>query len=394
MSSVFSLGFTLIITLLALSGGISKQTKELRGEKNMGKVESTIPDWVIFPEEEWIEITPAQAGFDVVKFNEITSNIRGASWEGEVHEGNNWGSALARGGYLVKTWGDPEYRYQTASLGKAFTRAVLGLAVDEGLVDPDEPINKTWLGEGQLSHPHKYLNVGHHKKLTWRHLIGAKDKYEHYGGFPVTNGFYWRKGSSAQSKGEAGKSVPEWAKWTGDPLYDNYSHAEPGTVATYSSGGLWRLSQALTALWDRDIKQVLDEKIFSYIGIPADRWDWLPGKVVHDTRDFYPHMPGYGEYLDPPYEINGHVVRGGPGWVLMSPRDLARFGLLVAARGIWNGKRLVSAEWTRSHAGGNRSWAGGSSITYVSIGKVTTDGLPSLKQFNELIIGEVDLSRQ
>jgi len=28
------------------------------------KKESGVPDWVIYPEEEWIEITPAQTGFD------------------------------------------------------------------------------------------------------------------------------------------------------------------------------------------------------------------------------------------------------------------------------------------------------------------------------------------
>ena len=58
----------------------------------------------------------------------------------------------------------------------------------------------------------------------------------------------------------------EWARWTGDPFYDNYSHAEPGTVAIYSSGGYWRLSQALTAVWCRDLKTVLDERLFSIIG--------------------------------------------------------------------------------------------------------------------------------
>ena len=116
--------------------------------------------------------------------------------------------------------------------------------------------------------------------------------------------------------------IPPWATTTKDPLYDNYAHGEPGRVTHYSSGGYWRLGQALTALWDQDLKQVLQDELFLHLGIPVDRWDWLPGKVVHDTRDFYPAFPGYGEYVDPPYEINGHVVRG------------ARDGLSSPAR-IW-----------------------------------------------------------
>ena len=61
-------------------------------------------------------------------------------------------------------------------------------------------------------------------------------------------------------------TFPEWAKWTGDPFYNLYSHIEPGTVGHYSSAGFWRLGQALTALWGRDLKDVLAEKIFRKMG--------------------------------------------------------------------------------------------------------------------------------
>ena len=95
----------------------------------------------------------------------------------------------------------------------------------------------------------------------WVHLLGARDRNAHLGGFPITNGYFWQKGSTAQSSDEKDTSVPEWADWTGDALYDNYAHAEPGTVEIYSSGGMWRLNQSLTVLWDRDIKAVLDERL-------------------------------------------------------------------------------------------------------------------------------------
>jgi len=352
-----------------------------------------IPDWVTFPEEEWIEISPVEAGLDVEQWKRFLAEaeIRGAAWEGEVHEGNEWGAALARGGYLVHVWGDRDYRFQTASLGKAFVWAVLGLAAGAGMVRPDDPIHRTWTGAGQLSHPHKHLDQGFHKNLTWRHILGPRDKYEHHGGFPVTNGFYWRQGSSGHSADTSGRQIPKWAKWTGDPSYDNYSHAEPGTVAIYSSGGLWRCAQALTALWKKDIKQVLDENLFGPMGIPADRWDWTPGKVVRETRDWYPHMPGYGDFLDPPYEIDGQTVRGGPGWVVMSPADLARFGHLIATRGNWKGDQLIDPRWLRNHAGGNGSFVGGESRNYTAVGWVTTWGI-SFPFPEDLFVGPVQVS--
>ncbi len=338
-----------------------------------------IPDWVTYPDEEWQTISPAKAGLDPLGFQQFldANPVRAGAWEGEEHADNRWGGALARGGYLVHTWGDPDYAFQTASCGKAFTWAALGLAVGAGLLDPDEPIHKTWTGKGHLSHPHKYLNAGHHRTLTWRHLVGfGKDTYEHLGGFPVTNGYYWRRGSAEYSADTAAKNIPEWAAWTGDPAYDNYAHVEPGTQGCYSSGGFWRLSQALTAVWGRDLKEVLDDLLFAEMDIPADRWDWVPGRVVHETRDWYPDMPGYGDFLDPPYEIDGHPVRGGGGWAVMSAKDLARFGLLVATEGMWRGRRLIPAEWIRGHRGGNGSEVAGESRQYTSFGLVTAQGRP------------------
>ena len=336
-----------------------------------------IPDWVTYPEERWIEISPQEAGLDEMQWKAFLAerDVKGAAWEGEVHEGDDWGTVFTRGGYLVQAWGDPYYQFQTASVGKAFNRAVFGLAADAGLLHPNDLVNETWTGEGLLSHPHKYLDTGHHKKLRWSHLLGAKDRYVHSGGFPVTNGYFWQQGSTAQSSKEKDKSVPEWANWTGDALCDNYAHAEPGTVEIYSSGGMWRLNQSLTMLWDRDIKEVLDEGLFSKIGIPAGRWEWMPGRDVHDKRNFYPTMPGYGDFIDPPYEIEGHIVRGGGGWAIMCAADLARFGLLIASGGYWKGERLIDAQWLRNHAGGNGSFVGGESEHFTAIGRVTTEGV-------------------
>ena len=133
-----------------------------------------IPDWVTFPEDDWITITPEEAGLDREKFQRFLSNmdVRGAAFGGEDHTGGKFGTVITRGGYLVQTWGDGGYKYQTASTGKAFTYALLGLAVQEGMVQADDLIADTWTGEGQLSHPHKQLDQGHHTTLTWRHLVG------------------------------------------------------------------------------------------------------------------------------------------------------------------------------------------------------------------------------
>jgi CubicO group peptidase (beta-lactamase class C family) len=140
------------------------------------------------------------------------------------------------------------------------------------------------------------------------------------------------------------------------------------------------LGQALTAVFGRDLKDVMDERIFSKIGVPADRWDWWKGRDVHDRKWFYPEIPDSYTYLDPPYEIDGVPVRSGPGWVIISASDLARFGLLLATQGRWPGPgghlaQIADPAWLRGHSGGNRSGVSGESEWYTAMAVVTTEGL-------------------
>ena len=275
----------------------------------------TVPDWVTYPDDDWEQITPEEAGLDPDGFPQWVAglDVRGATFGGEDHTGNKFGTVLTRGGYLVHSWGDRLYAHHTASVGKALTWAVLGFAAMDGMIDPDEPINRYWTGQGELSHPHKHLTEGHHKTLTWRHLIGKRTESLHWGGFPMEIGNRWAERRTGLEERDAVPGVAEWANWTGDPYYDCYSHAEPGTVGLYSSAGFWRLGQALTHVWGRDIKDVVQERLFDRIGIAADRWDWYSGGWVKDRKYFYPTLPDSYTYLDPPYEIAGNVVRSGAG---------------------------------------------------------------------------------
>ena len=344
----------------------------------------SVPDWVGFPQDDWQAITPREAGLDADKWARYLESCQPRGAAPAPPGGANsaqWGAALSAGGYLLHTWGDPEFRAQTASVGKGLTWAVFGLAVEDGRVKPDDLVRDTWTGAGQLSHPHKHLDQGHHRDLTWRHLLGDKDIYGHLGGFPVTNGFHWRNATPAQDQNAASvalfgpSQVPGWADWTGDPFYDNYSHAPPGSERVYSSGGVWRLSQALTQLLDRDLKQVIDERLFGPIGIPPHRWEWTPGRTLFERKDWYADAPGYGDFVDPPYEIGGHVVRGGPGWVVINALDLVRFGHLVATGGVWEGERLMGPEWLRGHHGGDSNQVGGESTHFTALARVATLGI-------------------
>ena len=80
-----------------------------------------VPEWVVYPQESWQPVTPIEAGLDADKWSRFleTRNVRGAAQPAGEAAGPQWGAALTRGGYLLHTWGDPEFRAQTASVGKA-----------------------------------------------------------------------------------------------------------------------------------------------------------------------------------------------------------------------------------------------------------------------------------
>ena len=272
-----------------------------------------------FPGTEWERRSPSEVGFDEEALQELIPKV-------------GTGGVIIRHGYLVASWGNIHTAVQTASMGKTFTGTCLGLAVDRGMVKLDDFVWKTWTGEGELSHPHKYLNFGHHRKVTWRHFANMMS------GFPDID--------LSRPDGEMG-----------DRTY-NFAQRPPGDEYVYSDGGMWRFTQALTKLWGKDLKQLMDEEILSHMDVPADRWGWMPAQYLHDNLQ-YPFWPGYGRYLDPPWEVDGHTVRAGPGWVVIGADDAARFGYLFLRNGRWRDKQLISSEWVeqtrkpqaRRHAG-------------------------------------------
>jgi len=319
-------------------------------------------DEIVYPGREWQRVSAAQAGMHPTHWPAwLAQQDPGPSTELGERSTLPWGTALTRFGRLVHTWGDPRALRQSASVGKGFTKLALLLASERGLIASlDDQVSDYWTGRGQLDHPRKYLDNEAHSSVTFTALA------RHEAGFPVTNGYEWRHR----------EGVPDWAVWTGKPSLDNYSHA-PSPGNHYSSGGYWRLSQALTVVFGRSLKAVLDEEVMTPIGIEPDAWDWLPGRHVREARDFYPGAPGYGAFIDPPYEIDGMPVVGGGGWVVMSALDLARVGLLVATRGVWDDRRLLrDHELLAGHGGGNNSLMEGVGGGYMaSWGQVATTGL-------------------
>ena len=221
--------------------------------------------------------------------------------------------------------------------------------------------------------------AGHHQKLTWRHLVGRRDESLHWGGFPFEIGNRWREQRTGLEERDAVPGIPAWAHWTGDPFYDCYAHAEPGTQGLYSSAGFWRLGQALTYVWGRDLKDVVQECLFDAIGIPYERWDWLAGGEVKERKYLYPTIPDAYTYLDPPYEIGGQVVRSGRvGWS-SAPRIWRASATSMPPGACGRECASSTPPGCAATAGAIRAGASGECEHFTAMGVVTTIGLPEYR---------------
>lgn len=101
-----------------------------------------VTDWVVYPEQDWQTITPAEAGLNVDKWNawEARQKPSGNESWGQNPQ-HDFGVVVTRGGYLLKVFGNAACKIQSASVGKAFTSFALQLAIDEGLIkSADDPI--------------------------------------------------------------------------------------------------------------------------------------------------------------------------------------------------------------------------------------------------------------
>ena len=115
------------------------------------------PDWVNFPGKEWKPITPKEAGLNDHKFNTwvASRNPKFGVAAGGQKPGNG-GAVITRGGYILHTWGDPSFKYQTKSLGKIFTKLLVNLTVYKGLIKGADDLIKNYLtGDSQLNGKHK-----------------------------------------------------------------------------------------------------------------------------------------------------------------------------------------------------------------------------------------------
>ena len=211
---------------------------------------------------------------------------------------------------MLAEWGDVARPDMTFSVAKSFLALLAGLAVGDGLIkDLDDKAGPSALDDGFASEQNK--------DITWRHLLTQTSEWQ---------GTLFGKEDRIDHNRVVGLAVAEAPKGTRRQL------KKPGSFYEYNDVRVNRLSLSLLQLFKEPLPSVLKRRIMDPIGASPDwKWDGYRNSTV--TIDGKPmiSVPGGGHW---------------GGGIVISARDLALMGLLVAQGGAWDGKQLLPTGWT------------------------------------------------
>jgi len=213
------------------------------------------------------------------------------------------------------------------SCTKSFTSALIGIAIDEGLIDGVDVLISDYFPQ--------IVGEPGREDIKIRHLL------EH------TSGIEWPEWGSGASKWFAFVTSSNWVNY----VLSRPMAAKPGDAFNYSTGNTHLLSAILDQVYAGRATDFAQDRLLGPLGIEN-------------------------------YELNADpqgIMDGGSG-LAMSARDSAKFGQLLLQRGKWYdtpggaARQIVPADWlaeaTRAHAAGyNRYGKYGYQFYIKSFGK-------------------------
>lgn len=210
----------------------------------------------------------------------------------------------------------PNDARHVASVSKSILSALIGIAVEQGYLKGTDQKAADFFPDAR-------------QDLTLRHLLTMTAPFSY---------------ADWQEPLEGLCTSPDWVRFALDLMDRDVSLGG----FKYSSAGAHLLSAILSQATGKNAREFANEHLFGPIGMriipPYDMeafgYDDLFGRKVR------------GWVTDPA----GHSAGG---WGLtLTPRDMARFGLLYLNRGVWEGKRIVPEWWIEESTAANANHYG------------------------------------
>ena len=241
-----------------------------------------------FPKEDFVHATPESMGIESRAIEKVLSTI--VREQKDVHS-----MLVLRDGVLVHEQYFAPYardaQHEMFSCSKTFTSMLIGIAQGKKLLNLQDTV-RSFFPEVAVEHPSANLDAMTVRDLLMMGTGHAKDTW----------------GALSQSGQE------DWAQ----AFLNLPVEYAPGTHFVYNTGATYMLSAILTKVTGRSALELAQEWIFSRIGIEGARWDACPKGIS----------------------------LGGVG-LSVRPVDMARFGLLIANEGAWEGEQIIPADYIR-----------------------------------------------
>lgn len=199
------------------------------------------------------------------------------------------------------------------SVSKSFTGALVGVALEEGLIGSVDDLLSGYLPQVAEQEDARK------QQLTLRHLLTH------------TSGLEWYEWGGGTSNWREFQSAPNWV----DYILGRQLVHEPGAVFNYSTGNTHLLSAVLQQATGMSELAYGQEKLFTPLGMDSVQWKTDPQGITD----------------------------GGNG-ISMTARDAARFGQLYLNGGSWNGWQLISEQWLAQSTSVQNAGPGGSTGQY------------------------------
>ena len=192
--------------------------------------------------------------------------------------------------------------HNLASVTKAFTSALIGIAIDHGFIQSVHEKVFTYFPE------YSHLSDENKDKITIEHLL------------TMTSGLEWNEWDVPLTDYEKNDLIQLFV--VEDPI--EYILAKPvvaeaGTKWYYSGGDANLLGEIIRRATGLRIDDFAEKYLFNPLGITDYEWKFINPDIVYTSGDSK-----------------------------LRPRDMAKFGYLYLNNGIWNGNRTISKEWVEA----------------------------------------------
>ncbi|MEM6412936.1 MAG: serine hydrolase, partial [Pseudomonadota bacterium] len=341
-----------------LLGSATAQNIELPsvalGDASVSDIDLPLVERIVWPEDEWDTASvPGSAEAEVTRLMDWAMDRNLDDEMGEtrglviIHEGRLV-AEVYRDGF------DAETKQVSWSMAKSITQALVGRALQEGLIDSiDTPMLGPWDAEDPRA------------SITWRQWLTMTDGLD-----------YNEIGEADLAKNDVvqmmfGSGRQDVVGYVADlPL----AH-EPGTVWNYSTAGYHMISQALQGLLIRIELEAFesDETLDGFLNTAASTTKSYPDDISRKLGDKADALleslvdipkgqraahlrAGLTQLIlqqviftplgmDAVAEFDAAGTFLGGSLVYASPRDFARFGYLYLRDGVWKGERLLPENW-------------------------------------------------